>query len=65
MYKRQKVESPAVRDLTERLQRALGTRCRILDIRGHGRIEVEFSTYDDLDRLLERMLGDRPRPVAK
>ena len=55
------VESVAVRDLTEKLQRSLGTRCRIIDSSGHGRIEVEFSTYDDLDRLLERMLGERAR----
>jgi hypothetical protein len=40
----------------------LGARCRIVDQGGHGRIEVEFATYDDLDRLLERMLSERSRP---
>jgi ParB family chromosome partitioning protein len=52
-------ESPQVRDLVERLQRALGTRCRIQDNGGKGRIEVDFTSYEDLDRLLEKVLGER------
>ena len=56
-----KAQSAAVRDLTERLQRALGTKCRIVDSGGKGKVEVEFSDYDELDRLLEKMLGERSR----
>jgi len=51
--------SPQVRDLTERLQRALGTRCRVVDRRGEGHIELAYSSYAELDRLIEKMLGER------
>ncbi len=48
--------SPAVRDLEERLARALGTRVRVVDQGGKGRIEVEWSSLDELDRLLDTLL---------
>lgn len=44
-----------VRAVAERLQRALGTRVRLVDHGGKGRIEIEFYSYDDLDRLLARL----------
>ena len=56
-----KAQSAAVRDLIERLQRALGTKCRIVDSGGKGKVEIEFSDYDELDRLLEKILGERSR----
>jgi ParB family chromosome partitioning protein len=46
----------AVRDLEQRLQRALGTRVRVLDEGGRGRIEISWSSLDELDRLLDVML---------
>lgn len=45
--------SPQVRAIEERLQRALGTKVRLTDRGGgKGKIEVEFFTYEDLDRIL-------------
>ncbi|MBS2029898.1 MAG: ParB/RepB/Spo0J family partition protein [Deltaproteobacteria bacterium] len=54
-----KAESPQVRDLTERLQRALGTRCKIVDHAGSGHVELSFGSYEELDRLIQHMLGER------
>ncbi|HJZ85236.1 MAG TPA: ParB/RepB/Spo0J family partition protein [Polyangia bacterium] len=51
--------SASVRDLSERLQRALGTRVRVVDQGGKGKIEVDWSSLDELDRLLEILLGAR------
>jgi ParB family transcriptional regulator, chromosome partitioning protein len=48
-----------VRDLTERLQRALGTKCRVVDHHGSGHVELAYSSYAELDRLIEKMLGER------
>ena len=50
-------ESASLRDLQDRLQRALGTRVRVLDQGGKGRIEIAWSSLDELDRLLERLLA--------
>lgn len=52
-------KSPAVRDLEERLLRALGARVRIHDRGGDkgGRIEIEYGDLDELDRLLDRLLA--------
>ncbi len=50
--------SPQVRSLEEQLQRALGTRVKLLDKGGgKGRIEIEFFSHEELDRLLARLLG--------
>jgi ParB family chromosome partitioning protein len=50
--------SPQVRSLEEQLQRALGTRVKLLDKGGgKGRIEIEFFNHEELDRLLARLLG--------
>lgn len=48
-----------VRSLIEQLQRALGTRVRIHDRSGKGKVELEFYSYNDLDRILARLLPDR------
>jgi ParB family chromosome partitioning protein len=49
--------SAAVRDLEQRLERALGTRVRVVqkDVQ-RGTIEIEYHSLDQLDGLLERML---------
>jgi ParB family chromosome partitioning protein len=50
-------KSANVRDLEERLSRALGTRTRVEDEgNGRGIIHVPYSSLDELDRLLERFL---------
>lgn len=50
-----KAPSPQLKALTEQLQRSLGTRVRIVDRGGKGRIELDFFSYEDLDRLLARL----------
>ncbi len=54
-----KADSPQVRSLTEQLQRTLGTKAKIVDKGGKGRLELEFYSYADLDRILARLLPDR------
>ena len=51
--------SAAVRDLEEKLSRKLGTRVRVLDQGGKGKIDIEWSSLDELDRLLDTLLGSR------
>lgn len=51
---------PNIRDAEERLQRALGTKVRILkQALGKGCIEIEFYSEDELQRLFEMLEGDR------
>lgn len=53
-------KSPAVRDVEERLQKALGTRVTLLMKDGRsGRIEIHFHSLDELDGLIAR-LGAAP-----
>jgi ParB family chromosome partitioning protein len=47
----------AARDVAERLQRRLGTRVRLVDRGGKGHLEIDWSSLDELDRLLEVLLG--------
>jgi ParB family chromosome partitioning protein len=44
------------RDLEEQLSRRLGTRVTLADRKGKGHVSVAFSSYDELDRLLEILL---------
>jgi ParB family chromosome partitioning protein len=47
-------QSPQVRSLVEELQRLLGTKVRLTEKgQGKGTLEVDFFSYDDLDRLLK------------
>ena len=46
-------ETVQVRELVEDLQRRLGTKVRLSDKGGKGTIEIDFFSYEDLDRLLE------------
>jgi len=49
-------ETPAIRDLTQRLQRRLGTRCRVVPRSAtSGKLEVEYSSLDELDGILARI----------
>ena len=47
--------SPEVRDLVERLQRALNTRVAIRGRGPRGQIVIEYYSWDDLERLLARL----------
>jgi ParB family transcriptional regulator, chromosome partitioning protein len=49
-------KTASVRDLEQRLSRALGTRCQLRDRAGRGAIVIRYANLDDLDRLLERLL---------
>ncbi len=49
-------KSANVRDLEHRLTRALGTRVTVADRNGKGHLTVPFSSYDELDRLLDIFL---------
>jgi ParB family chromosome partitioning protein len=49
-------DTPALRDLTQRLQRRLGTRCRVVPRSAiAGKLEVEYSSLDQLDGILARI----------
>jgi ParB family transcriptional regulator, chromosome partitioning protein len=52
-------KSASVRDLEEKLTRALGARCRVAERSGAkgGRIEIDYADLDDLDRLLDVLLA--------
>ena len=45
-------QSPQARQLVEQLQRRLGTKVRLVDRGGKGTIEMDFFSYEDLDRLI-------------
>ncbi len=49
-------DSPAIRDLVQRLQRRLGARCRVVP-RGAatGRIEIGYTSLEELDGILSRI----------
>jgi ParB family chromosome partitioning protein len=50
-----KPADPEIGRIEEELMRRLGTRVRILSHGGHGKIEIEFYSDDDLTRILEAM----------
>jgi len=45
-------QGPQARELVEELQRSLGTKVRLVDRGGKGTLEIDFFSYEDLDRLL-------------
>ncbi len=49
--------SPEVRSLTSRLQRALGARVKLIDKKGKGRIEISYTSLEELDRILNKILS--------
>ncbi len=52
-----KAKSANVRDIEGRLERKLGTRVELKDRDGKGEIVVKYSSWDELDRILEALLG--------
>lgn len=48
-------KSPNVRDLETRLSRSLGSKVNVADRKGKGHIQIHFTSYDELDRLLEKL----------
>jgi ParB family chromosome partitioning protein len=49
--------SPSVRDLEQRIERTLGVRARVVERGpGAGRLELDYRTLDELDRVLDRLL---------
>lgn len=54
-------KSANVRDLEDRLSRAMGTRVEVADRKGKGHLKVAFSSYDELDRLLEVLMPSGER----
>ena len=49
---------PNVREVAERLQRALGLKVQIEDKNGRGRVILSYSRLEDFDALLERLAGE-------
>ncbi|MGB9408870.1 MAG: ParB/RepB/Spo0J family partition protein, partial [Terracidiphilus sp.] len=49
---------PNVREVQERLQRALGLKVHIEDHNGHGRVIIEYAKLEDFDTLLETLAGE-------
>ena len=48
---------PNVREVQERLQRALGLKVHIEDHSGRGKVIIEYGRLEDFDELLERLAG--------
>jgi ParB family transcriptional regulator, chromosome partitioning protein len=49
---------PNVKEVEERLQRALGLKVHIEDRRGRGRVIIEYAKIADFDGLLEQLAGE-------
>jgi ParB family chromosome partitioning protein len=49
---------PNVRDVQERLQRALGLKVHIEDHNGRGKVIIEYARLEDFDTLLEQLAGE-------
>lgn len=49
-------KSPQVKNLIERLQAALGARVDIVDRAGKGKLEIAYTSYEELDGILDRIL---------
>jgi ParB family chromosome partitioning protein len=49
---------PNVREVQERLQRALGLKVSIEDRNGRGKVTIEYSRLEDFDLLLEQLARD-------
>lgn len=50
-------KSANIRDLERRLGHSLGTTVVVRDRHGKGRLEVAFASYEELDRIIVRLLG--------
>lgn len=54
---REKEINPVIIDITEKLQRTLGTRVKVKGSEKKGKIEIEFYSGDELERILETIMG--------
>jgi len=52
-----KQPTPEAIALVDTLQQALATRVRLVETQGKGKIEIDFHSLDELDRLVDRFLG--------
>jgi len=58
--RREAPQDPNVRAAVDELERALGTRVRIVELSDQrGRIEIEYYSQADLDRLFQHFVGER------
>jgi len=58
--RKEHTQDPNVRAAAEELERALGTRVRIIELSDQrGRIEIEYYSQADLDRLYQQIVGER------
>ncbi len=53
--KKQQSPDPQIVDLEEKLCHLLGTRVRIKDKKNKGRIEIEYFSHEELERILEKV----------
>ena len=49
---------PNVREVQERLQRALGLKVSVEDHKGRGKVIIEYAKLEDFDTLLEQLAGE-------
>jgi ParB family chromosome partitioning protein len=49
---------PNVREVQQRLQRALGLKVRIEDHNGRGKVIIDYARLEDFDLLLEQLAGE-------
>jgi ParB family chromosome partitioning protein len=56
--KPEKPVDPNVREVQERLQRALGLKVHIEDHNGRGKVIIEYARLEDFDTLLEQLAGE-------
>lgn len=57
LRKKKKQVIPEIKQLEEELQRALGTRVFLKDLGGSGKLEIHYSSLDELDRILSILRG--------
>ncbi len=55
--KPEQVIDPNVREVKDRLQRALGLKVTIEDRNGRGKVIIEYAKLEDFDTLLEQLAG--------
>ena len=57
-----RTQAPEARDLEDRLRAYLGTRVAVKNRKGKGKVIIEYTSVDDLQRILERigLPADRP-----
>jgi ParB family chromosome partitioning protein len=58
--RKESIQDPNVRAAADELERALGTRVRIVELsEQRGRIEIEYYSQADLDRLYQQIVGGK------